>query len=36
MPKYPEVTSTLLRSGSGTHSSETITARCRVGTPKAR
>ena len=35
MPNCPELTSTLLRSGLGTHSSETITARRRVGTPKA-
>ena len=36
MPKYPELTSTLLISGLGTHSSEIITARRPVGTPKAR
>ena len=35
MPNYPEFTSTLLRSGLGMHSSEMITARLRVGTPKA-
>ena len=35
MPNYPEFTSTLLRSGLGTHSSEIITARCHAGTPKA-
>ena len=35
MPNYPDLTSTPLRSGLGTHSSETITAMRHVGTPKA-
>ena len=35
MPNYPEFTSTHLRSGLGMHSSEMITARRHIGTPKA-